>query len=85
MNFTIESAQIDEASKSLLSKLVAAGYAKAGVEYVIDPQVASADDFQPILNAIYQSKLVPLFESLAVPNAGRDSGKVFVKLAFDLA
>lgn len=85
MNITIESVQIDEASKSLLKKLVAAGYAQAGVEYVIDPKVASADDFQPVLKAIFQSKLLPLFESYTVPKTGRDAGKVFVKLSFDLA
>lgn len=84
MKQNIETAQISEASKSLLRKLAAAGLGKAGMDYVIEPEIASAKDFQEILKSTYQAGL-PILENFQAPNSGADAGKVRLKFAFDLA
>ena len=84
MKLNIETAQISDASKSLLRKLAAAGLGKAGVDYVIEPEIASATDFQEIVKSTYQLGL-PILENFQAPNAGQYAGKVRLKFAFDLA
>lgn len=84
MKLNIETAQISDSSKALLRKLAAAGFVEAGVDYVIGPEIASANDFQEIVKSTYQVGL-PILETFQAPNAGQDAGKIRLKFAFELA
>lgn len=93
MNLNIETAPLDETSKALLRKLIAAGHCKSGVTYVVGPEVASADELSSLIQRWYTSVTtvvgglsigIPVFELFTAPNFGRDEGKIRLRLNFDL-
>lgn len=92
MDLNIETASLDEASKTVLRKLVAAGCSKGGATYVVDQAVASVEEFSSLIQRGYKSIQAGdgglgfvLFESFDAPNVGQDAGKVRFRLHFDLA
>ena len=84
MNLDIENVNISDASKVLLRKLIAAGYSKSGADYVVGPEIASANEFREIMNESYKGG-VPLLSKCQILNVGSDSGKVSFQFAFNLS